>query len=66
MFNALSAQGAQIPLAAFSFAASIALLMGAWLAPSAVDRPVAIVIVVLLVVNGLARLVLWRNRARLH
>jgi hypothetical protein len=65
LFNALGRQSAQLPLAAFSFIAAIALIVAMLVAPSVVDRPVALAIALLLLLNGLARLVLWRNRAQL-
>jgi hypothetical protein len=65
LFKALGRQGAQLPLAAFSFIAAIALIVGTLIAPSVVNRPIALGIAVLLLVNGLARVVLWRNRALL-
>jgi hypothetical protein len=64
MFLALSRKGAQIPLAAFSFAAALALILTAVFASGVLDRPLALAIALLLVLNGAARLVLWRNTAQ--
>jgi hypothetical protein len=64
MFMALSRKGAQIPLALFSFTAALALILTSVFASSALDRPLAIAIASLLMLNGAARLVLWRNTAR--
>jgi hypothetical protein len=61
---ALSRKGAQIPLAIFSFVAALAILLTAALAPNEIDRPIAIAISVLLVLNGCARLVFWRHAKR--
>jgi hypothetical protein len=65
LFKALGRQGAQLPLAIFSLVAALALVVGTLVAPSTLDRPVALGIAALLLLNGLARLVLWRNRAKL-
>jgi hypothetical protein len=64
LFAALTRQGAQIPLAVFSFAAALAVILVTMFDGRVLDEPIAIAIAVLLVLNGCARLVLWRNRAQ--
>jgi len=66
LFAALTRQGAQVPLAVFSFAAALAIMLIAIFDARALDLPIAVAIAVLLIVNGCARLVLWRNRAPLR
>ncbi len=62
----LTGPSTQIPLALVSFIAATALVVAALVAPGYVDPPIGIVIAVLLVLNGAARLLLWHNRSRLQ
>jgi hypothetical protein len=55
----------QLRLAATSFVAAIAVLIAVFAVPDRVDPPVGAAIAILLLLNGAARLLLWKNRSRL-
>lgn len=65
MSHVLLGSGAQIPLAVISFAAALALVVGIVVAPTHIDPPIGAGIAALLLLNGVARLLLWANRSRL-